>query len=193
MSLFFETVKVKDSKIFNIKFHNKRMNETIMKAFSKKANFDLKDFISPPKDRTLYRCKVIYNTKIVKIDFYPYKTRNFKNLICVDSKIDYSLKSTNRKEFEKLLNSNKNFDDIIIIKDNLVTDTSIANIAIYDGLKWFTPKTPLLKGTLRASLIEKNLLEIKDFGKNELKSSVKIAIMNAMIGFYELKDIKIRY
>ncbi len=193
MSLFFETIKVKNSKIFNLKYHNNRLNNTIMQTFSKKTDFDLKDFINPPDDETLYRCKVIYDTNIKEVSFAPYKMRKFKSFICIKSDISYSLKSTDRNEFEELTKLNKEYDDIIIIKDDLITDTTIANIAIYDGLRWFTPKTPLLAGTLRASLIDKNLLKTKDFGKKELKSCVKIAIMNAMIGFYELKDIKIRY
>ncbi len=193
MSLFFETIKIENSKIYNLKQHNSRLNKTIKSVFGKKTDFDLKNFITHPQNNTIYRCKVIYDTKIKNISFHPYAIKKFQNFICVKSDISYPFKSIDRSKIENLLRLNSKFDDIIIIKENLITDTSIANIAIYDGLNWFTPKHPLLKGTLRASLIEQNSLKTKDFGVKELKSSVKIAIMNAMIGFYELKDIKITY
>ena len=193
MFLFFETIKIKNSKIYNLKYHNHRVNRTISEVFSKKSNLNLKEYIKLPKDETLYKCKLTYSTKIENITLEPYKMKRFKNFICIESDIQYPYKSVNREEFEKLTELNKEYDEIIIIKDNLLTDTTIANIALYNGLKWFTPKTPLLEGTLRASLIEQKLLKTKDLDKKALKSCVKIAIMNAIIGFYELKDIKIRY
>ena len=37
-------------------------------------------------------------------------------------------------------------DEILITRNGLLTDTSIANIALFNGKEWHTPKHPLLKG-----------------------------------------------
>jgi 4-amino-4-deoxychorismate lyase len=83
-------------------------------------------------------------------------------------------------------------DDILIVKDGLITDTSIANIAIYDGFKWITPKKPLLRGTQRAKLLKDKLIIEKDIKVKDMKNTVRFAIMNALLGFQEIKDIKFK-
>jgi len=80
-----------------------------------------------------------------------------------------------------------------MIKEGLVTDTSIANIAIYDGIKWITPKKPLLKGTFRESMLEKQLLLEKDVRIKDIQNSVRFVLMNALIGFYEVKGAKFKF
>ena len=75
-------------------------------------------------------------------------------------------------------------DDILIIKDLLVTDTSIANIAFEtSGGEWITPKNPLLKGTTRARLLDEGKLKEADIRVHELRSFTKVALLNAMIDF----------
>ena len=74
-------------------------------------------------------------------------------------------------------------------KNNIVTDTSIANIAIYYENTWITSKNCLLKGTTRDRLINDKILIEKDITVEMLKEATKIALMNAMIDF----DIKEDY
>ena len=47
------------------------------------------------------------------------------------------------------------------VKNGRLTDTSYSNIALFDGNRWVTPAHPLLKGTMRQSLIDKGLLKEK--------------------------------
>lgn len=68
--------------------------------------------------------------------------------------IDYRYKSTDRKELEALYALRGNQDDVLIVRNNLLTDTSIANVALEKEGVWYTPRTPLLKGTKRALLLE---------------------------------------
>ena len=57
----------------------------------------------------------------------------------------------------------------LIVKDGYLTDTSIANIALYDGYTWFTPAHPLLRGTKRAELLNKQLIVEKDIAQVHFK------------------------
>ena len=69
------------------------------------------------------------------------------------------------------------------MKNGLLTDTSIANIALYDGNDWCTPLHPLLKGTKRAELLDKGVLKEKEIKKEELSSFSAVRLFNAMIGW----------
>jgi 4-amino-4-deoxychorismate lyase len=106
-----------------------------------------------------------------------------------DDNIDYSKKYLNRESLDKLFTQKDDCDEIIIIKNKIVTDTSIANIAIFHNGVWITSKNCLLKGTTRNRLLEDKFLVEKDITLNMLKKASKIALMNAMIDF----DIKENY
>jgi hypothetical protein len=43
-----------------------------------------------------------------------------------------------------------NADEIIIVRNGLLSDTSYSNIALFDGTMWVTPKTHLSTDTLSA-------------------------------------------
>ena len=72
-------------------------------------------------------------------------------------------------------------DDILIVRRGLLTDTSIANIALFDGKDWFTPKLPLLRGTCRTALIDNGIIKEKDIRPEELSSYSFVRLFNAMI------------
>jgi 4-amino-4-deoxychorismate lyase len=101
----------------------------------------------------------------------------------VSSDIEYSLKYANRDALNALLESNKDVDEVIIEKEGFLTDTTISNIAFFDGKRWVTPVKPLLEGTMRAKLIDEGFLHPKEIRKENLKNYSKVALMNAMIGF----------
>ncbi|MDD2451972.1 MAG: aminotransferase class IV, partial [Sulfurovum sp.] len=70
-------------------------------------------------------------------------------------------------------------------------DTTIANIAFFDGRQWITPKKPLLEGTMRAYLIDQKFLREENIPSDLLDRFEKVALMNAMLGFTILNNIKI--
>lgn len=176
MEDFFETIKCDDYEIYNLSYHNKRVSNTVF------LNLDLNEYIYAPNEKLL-KCKVIYNEEgIQEVTFEEYKKREIKSFkIVYDNNINYNKKSMNRDAINLLFSKKEKADEIIIIKNNLVTDTSIANIAIFDGTSWLTPKYPLLKGTTRQRLLnEKELIE-SDISVEMLLKSEKIALLNAMI------------
>jgi len=189
MSLFFETVKIENGEIQNTHFHNARLNRTIRQNFSLCTNYDIRDYITPPREKGIFRCKIIYNSEVHEVTLTPYQKRAYQSFRCIDADIDYPYKSTDRSALDRLFALRGKCDDIIIIRDGLLTDTSIANIALFDGLYWYTPEKPLLEGTLRASLLTDNRIKTKNLDRKSLQKCTKFAIMNAMTGFYQLKDI----
>ena len=176
--IYFETIKCEDEEVFYLDYHNKRIARTIG------LNLNLQEYTYPPNNKLL-KCKIIYNqNEIINIEYSEYKPKDINNFkLIYDDTIDYKYKSTNRENINNLYNKKDKADEIIIIKNGLVTDTSIANIAIYENGVWLTPKKPLLQGTTLDRLVEEEYIKQSDITVNQLKKSKRIALMNAMIGF----------
>jgi len=193
MSLFFETIRVQNQTIYNLDLHNKRLNYTIEQNFGIKSSIDLKDFITPPKDSILYRCKVIYDTDIKSVDFYPYTPKNIKSFKIIHSDIKYNYKYADRYNIDSLFEKRGDCDEILIAdEEGFLKDTSIANIALkIDGI-WHTPKHPLLKGTMREKFIEDNILKLYQLKIKDIQKLESFAIMNAMIGFKIIENPKFK-
>ncbi len=183
----FETIKIEEGEIFNLQWHNRRFNKTQKEIFNRNQTIDLKQFISPPP-KGLFRCKIIYAQEIISVNYYPYEPKIVQHFTVVESSLDYGYKYSDRTEIESLLNSH---EEIIIEKEGLLTDTSIANIAFFDGTDWITPKSPLLAGTTRARLLKENFLRFGDIKKEDIKNYSNFALMNAMIGFRIQKSASI--
>ena len=182
---FLETIKIFDGEVFHMDYHQKRY-ESVLKDFSIVEIKDLKSFINPPKSG-LYRCRLTYDlsssNQNIKVQYIKYKKKDVKTLKIINNNIEYKYKSTCRDELDKLYKLRDNCDDIIIIKDSLVRDTSIANIAFYTGSEWITPKNPLLKGTTRQRFIDESKLIEVDINEQDIRKFKKVALLNAMIGF----------
>lgn len=152
------------------------------------VKFEL-SFLSPPPCGT-YRCKIVYdNVQIISVEYQPYVKKEIKKLKPVESGIEYSKKYLDRSEIAKLLMSADDADDIIIVKNGLITDSSIANIALLKNGVWITPKRPLLNGTMREKLLTEGLLKEVDIPAKNLAEFEAIAIMNALRGFEPLGNI----
>ena len=110
---------------------------------------------------TYERCRFIYNAQgIQHIEIVRTARRIIGSLQLVDADdFDYSHKFADRSRFD-LLSKNIEADDILIVKNGFLTDTTYANIVFKDKTEhWFTPSTPLLAGTKRAQLLAENKIE----------------------------------
>jgi 4-amino-4-deoxychorismate lyase len=197
MFLLFETIKVVNKKPLNISFHNERMNRSRHELFGLNSELNLTEQIEIPGDisKEVYRCKVIYSDTIKDIEFRKHTPRKITRLrLVVNDEISYSYKYLDRKPLEDLTRENcrSESEDILIIKNGRVTDTSYSNVILLDGKDWHTPKFPLLRGTKRAKLIyEKRILE-KDILLEDLMNYEKIILINAMLDFDLNKSYPIR-
>ena len=184
-----ETIKIEDGQVMNIEWHNKRCNKSRLELFKEKKLLNLEKFIEAPKEG-LYRCRILYNTKVNSVEYIPYTPKEINSFKIVKSNIDYRYKYSNREELNKL--SQDAYDEIIIEKNGYLTDTTIANIAFYDGTNWVTPTSPLLEGTIRAKLLSESFLIVKNIKSQDIQSYSHFALMNAMIGFQIQKSTNIK-
>lgn len=104
-----------------------------------------------------------------------------------DNEIDYSFKSTDRAPLNRLTARKGDCDEVLIVKKGLLTDTSFTNVAVFDGERWLTPRHPLLLGTKRASLLERQVIKEADISVETLMNAQKVSLINAMIDLGEIE------
>lgn len=184
----FETILVKDGELLNVEYHQKRVNSTRSflgfkdKLVLKKQNFDL-------AKKSEFRLRVDYAKDIESFTCKAFTCREFKEFKIVESDIKYAYKYSDRENLDKLKDDDK---EVIIVKNGLLTDTTIANIALQKEGVWLTPKTPLLRGSTRERLIESGFLKCANLTITDLKKAQNFAIMNALMGFYIVKGFTCR-
>ena len=169
---------------------NKRLSE--MNEF---LALQLSDYLSSPgcgagiTGAGIVKARVVYGEKgIEDVSYSPYTVRHVHSLALIQADhIDYTYKSAGREPLNRLFALRGACDDILIVKQGLLTDTSIANIALSDGTHWYTPAHPLLKGTKRAALLEEGILQEKDIRPEDLPSFSTVRLFNAMIDWGELE------
>ena len=188
MSLFLETIRIKNGRLKNIESHNLRMNKCRNTHFHEIRDLDLNTTIAIPIEfqKGLVKCRVLYDRSIVKVEFEHYIFKNPRSfrLVNADS-VDYSYKYADRNKLDELFRTKGLADDIIMVKDGLLTDSYYANIALYKNGIWYSPKAPLLAGTQRSKLIQDEMLVLIDIAVSELFEFEKIKIFNTMIPFSE--------
>ncbi len=179
-----ETIRIEQGRADQLDYHNRRMNNTRKACYGASDVLDLHTLIRPEAYESLTRCRVEYTDQVVKIEYLPYQIRPVESLQLVyDDTIDYTYKSTDRSALNALFEKRGTADDILIVKQGLLTDTSIGNIALYNGYEWITPRTPLLAGTRRAALLDAGMLTEADVCPEELTTYSRLCIFNAMIPF----------
>ena len=130
----------------------------------------------------MYKCRLIYSDTVKKPEFLPYHKRKIKSLkLVVCESIEYNYKYKNRECLNELLELKQNCDDILLVKNKRITDTSFSNVVFSDGKKWITPSTPLLKGTKREKLLSDGKIVQDEIKVNDLKYFQKAALINSML------------
>jgi 4-amino-4-deoxychorismate lyase len=186
MSLFIETIKIQYGKLYNIAYHNARANTTRRNVLGMDRSLDLAAHILIPADlgRGIYKCRVVYGEEVQDVNIERYFKRKIRSLKLVEGgMIDYSYKYVDRTSINLLYAQRGSCDDILIIKEGLITDTSFANVAFFNGKTWVTPAAPLLLGTKRQELLDKGELHEALIRPSDLHRYSMFAVINAMLAF----------
>ena len=192
MSLLLESIKVHKNKIFAWEYHEQRIERSLRVCYGS----DVDSLISKDSlhkyvdqlDGRLYKLRIIYDNNSYKIEHHLYKIKPINSLKLVyDDSISYSEKYADRKALNKLYAQKENADDILIIRNGLITDTYYCNVALLKEGKWYTPAIPLLCGVIRQELIDRNVIEERNILASEIKAYTHVRLFNAMIGFGEVE------
>jgi len=146
------------------------------------------------QEEKVIRCRIEYNAHLFSIHYYPYVSRQIHSIkmVPLPNEFDYRYKYADRKLIEDLYDQRDGADEILMVKDGWITDTSIANIALSKNGKWYTPSIPLLAGTTWKRLIHAGSLIPKPIHATDMGNFDTFRIFNAMNSFNEAEEIPIK-
>jgi len=188
-----ESIRCENGELQNLPYHQARMDASV-KMLSGKANSIMLGAIKVPEHcrQGLFKCRVIYGKTLESVEFLPWQRPQISTLKMVNAdEVDYSCKFADRAVFHRLLEKNANCDDILIVKNGLLTDTSYTNILFFSGNLWFTPALPLLHGTQRAKLLAEGKIVSAAIRPADIAHFQKARLINAMLRFEDEMDIAI--
>lgn len=210
-----ETICFEGGSFARLAYHARRMNQTRREIFGLHTPLRLEDSLdaeaasaraavpalpsfaavpgggspaSPSSPgRLRVKCRVEYAACILSVSYTLYHPRFVGSLRLVEaSGFDYRYKSADRRELQALFDRRGEADDILLTRGGELTDTSIGNIALFDGTAWHTPARPLLAGTRRAALLDAGLLSPRRIFTADLCRYTRIRIFNALLDFGEI-------
>ncbi|MDP2237027.1 MAG: hypothetical protein Q8J88_11390 [Bacteroidales bacterium] len=190
----FESIRVFNGSFQNLALHEKRMQLAQKQLFDKSIFFNLAFFLNTfnPPQNGLYKCRLTYGEELSVPEFLPYHKKNILSLRLVESNnIDYSLKLTDRSSIQNLFDQRNGCDDVLIIRNGLVTDTSYCNIIFKNDMGLFSPQNPLLEGVQRALLLQQRKIETAIIGVDDIKKYSFFYLINAMIPLEEAEKTPI--
>jgi len=191
----FESIAVHDGVIQHEQWHQKRFIKSYQGVYNCSPNHSLLEGVEVPE---VYRVghvklRISYNQDESFVEFQNYEPKQIQSLRLVDGdELNYQFKFQDRTTLNKLFEQRKTCDDILIVKNKLITDSSYANIVFYDGEHWLTPKLPLLDGTARARLLSEGLIKEAEITVSDLASYGAFKLINAMRDFEKVKEGKVK-
>lgn len=194
MCRLIETIRIENGAPSLLIFHQERMDRARRELYGLKESCSLFDHLSSVSlpQQGIWKCRITYSSVIDNTEFEPYQKKSIQTLQIVEANdISYDYKFANRDKINRLFGKRKNADDILIIRNNRLTDTSYCNIALWDGNRWMTPLQPLLKGVRRESLIRQEKIVVQDILTKDLPQFQTIKLFNAMITFEEANEVSI--
>jgi 4-amino-4-deoxychorismate lyase len=183
MCLLFETLRIDHGRVMHAEWHETRMKDSIHEIWKIETTICLNEIIKiPEKWQTgIVHCNVSYGPHLESVTFKFYTKRPVSSLKLIEcNDIDYHLKKSDRSLLDDLYSKRDNCDEIIIVKDGFITDTSISNLIFFDGKNWFTPETPLLKGTCRQRLLNEGKVSEVKIRVETFEQYVGLKLINAM-------------
>ncbi len=186
MCRLIETIRLLDGRVENSEYHQQRIDRSFAEFFKNSLPINLNNSLTDWElpSTGLHKIKLVYDHEVRSIEVTPYEQKKIQKLKIVHADyISYSFKFEDRAEIEKFYAQRGQCDDIIIVKNNFITDASFANLVFKKGSQWVTPKTYLLNGTLRQSLLDKKIIIEDNITINDLVRYQKVKLINALLQF----------
>lgn len=179
-----ESICLNNGVFRNLEYHEARMQNSAQTLFNSNHGFDLSKLKQESFPSVgLFKVRVIYDSKIKSVEILPYEIRPVNSLkIVYDKDISYTHKFLNRTNLEHLYSLRETADDILIVKNGMITDSFYANVLFKKGEDWFTPKSYLLDGTMRRSLLDQQVIKEALITHENYLQYKSCKLINSMLG-----------
>jgi 4-amino-4-deoxychorismate lyase len=178
-----ETICLSDGVFLNVALHQRRMDESAEKLFGMRLTFSLADVLRnlEAPQSGLFKCRVVYSHSDFRAEVAPYRIQPIRSLICREAgELRYPLKYADRRALDALFADRGSFDDVLILQNGWVTDTTYGNICLLRQGQWYTPEKPLLHGVMRQVLLEQGVVVTKAIPAAEIATYSHFKVINAM-------------
>jgi 4-amino-4-deoxychorismate lyase len=176
MSRLIETIRISGGEIQNLDYHIRRMQALRLKWDVNRA------FSLPLPPQGTFKYRIVYDADRFDTTVEPYTIRPIRTLkLVTDNNIVYDHKFEDRRELMKLFAQRGDCDDVLIVKNGVITDTSYSNIIFLKGDQWFTPDTYLLNGTMRQYLLDTGAITQLPILRSNIKQFSHFKLINAML------------
>ena len=191
MCRLIESIRVENGIPLNLEYHQRRVDRSRKILFGAADRLDLSQiFPSIPPSGGTVKWRVVYGLTVVESTFGPYVAGKIRSLQMVrNNEARYPFKYHDRAAISDMYRRKGKCDDILVIRNGLVTDTSYANIVFFDGSSWITPRNPLLCGTCRERLLETGRIREEEITEQDVWKFVSASLVNAML---ELGEVVVR-
>jgi 4-amino-4-deoxychorismate lyase len=180
-----ESIYLKDGVFRNLHYHEARMRASALALNGTHLNINLASLLAQQLVPAfgMYKTRILYTKEIDVIEFVPYRAKPVHSIKLIhDDHISYSHKLSDRTRLTELYALRGVSDDILIVKNELITDSYYGNVVFKQNNVWYTPQSYLLKGTMRQSLLEAGLIKEADISLNNYMQFESLKIINAMLG-----------
>lgn len=180
---FIETIQLRNGKLLNLIRHQERFEKTRREVLGLTEHPKLEEILRVPEElaQGIYKCRLLYGEQIPEPSFQAYERPLVRSLKMVyDDFIDYGHKRSDRSALNRLYRQRGDCDDILIVKNGLITDSYTANVLFRKGASWLTPATPLLPGCMRAKLLGEGRITEARIRPSDLDHFSHIRLINAM-------------
>jgi len=190
MCRFIESIQLNDSQFKRLELHQARLQKAMVDFYPNAPVIDLAETLKHTAfpNEGMFKCRIVYDSEVRLLEFVPYNRREIHSLKLVETDVESKpYKMEDRSGLNAAFAKRGECDDVLLVKNGLLTDTSYSNIALYDGKQWYTPRVPLLYGVNRAQLLAEEKLIEKDIKSDELMNFQRITLFNALIEFGDIE------
>ncbi len=192
--LLLESIRLENGHFPLLDYHQERLERSRKLLFPKAPLIRLQTVLEAADlpSEGVYKVRVLYAEHIEEMEHTPYTIKPVTSLQLVDgNQLRYAKKYANRVLINQLLANRGLCDDIVIVQHGFLTDASYANIALFDGSSWYTPASPLLRGTRRAKLLAEGLVKTAVIREKDLIHFSQLRLINSMIPWEEAPSVPV--
>lgn len=179
---FFESIKCLNGSIYNLRYHEERMQSTRLAAYGLNNKVRIRRRLVIPADcrRGLYKCRISYGLDLGPITFSPYHQQLITSIRPVTIDYSYPYKTNDREMLQASYQERDGADEVLLVREGLITDTSYHNVVCWYGDKRVTPEVPLLPGTMRAKLLRQGRIHTGRLTLDDLRAADQVGLINAL-------------
>ncbi len=178
MCRYIESIRLADGIVHLKELHQQRMDNA-MGTHLWNLNTILASAALPSQG--LHKIRLVYSRHSYDMVCTPYVVKHVSTLTLVKAQIDYDHKFEDRAALDALFANRGTADDVIIVKGDRLTDATYANLAFWDGTRWFTPASCLLNGVMRQYLLQLGVLSLADITVANFRKYQKVKLINALL------------